>query len=113
MDMLDRLRELDAAASPGPLRVVTGYPQKDVPLHSVLGDGDATVVVSGYDIRSVQLAALSHLLLPAIELLELMAEPRAGGDDSVSDDCLWDISVEYGDVRKATAILAKLEEAVG
>ena len=97
MDVLDRLRELDRAASAGPWRVVTGYPQKDVQLHSVLGDGDARVAVSGYDIRNVQLAVLSHLLLPLAEAL----------------DGLLDVTHWEQPQIDAQAVLAKLEEALG
>ena len=101
---LDKLRELDAAASAGPWRVVRSYPEPDQPRYEVLGDGDATLAVSGYIEANAQLAALSHLLLPAFEALEeCIIQVEGFVEDGQGEN---DASV------LGNSVLAQLEEAL-
>ena len=109
---LDKLRELDAAASAGPWRVVRSYPEPDQPRYEVLGDGDATLAVSGYIEANAQLAALSHLLLPAFEALETLdaCANWDGGDTPETVELNYtQFSAALGNAR---AILAQLESAL-
>ncbi len=97
MTALDRLRELDTAASPGPWTHA-----------SVMVETENTEIrlASEYD---AQLAALAHLLLPAIEALEAI---RTHEHDEVAyDEFAYHRMVEaYRNA--ARAVLARLEEAL-
>ena len=72
MPDLTKLRELQEQASPGPWRVVRGYPNNDVVEYCVLTDGDKNVSLKASELyeSDAKLAALAPHLLPIAEALE-------------------------------------------
>lgn len=111
---LDKLREIDAAASPGPWRVEHG--PYDVwggdgawfgILHasSQLDMGDGSIIPGQEELRkaNAKLASLSHLLLPAMEALHgsITPEGHTRGCNCAAKWC-----------QDREAVLAQLEEAL-
>lgn len=100
-----KLAELLEAASPGPWRAVLSYPENDKPEHTVLGDGDRTVVAHAVQEGNGKLAALAPALARLV--LELSDEFQymtgmleEGGMPSGSD---------LANAREALAAVEKLE----
>ena len=121
MTALDKLRELDAAASPGPWTWKTGESidaeQGDKGHDSVVLDakgnssGGPLIILSGVwedderDRVNVSLASLAHLLLPAFEALERCVT-------KIEHTASSHASAQWAEAATARSVLAKLEEAL-
>ena len=104
MNVLDKLRKLDDAASPGPWEVDrANIGIKNGDLH--LLDKDGSVLARFYvpTFTNAELAALAHLLRTAYEALERTADLLDG---------IAEGEAELHAVRHARAVFAKLEEAL-
>ena len=110
--VLDKLRELDAAASPGPWRMDWGTRDELPGILSIhLLEVDTSNLSTNF--ANAQLAALSHLILPLAEALEGLDSCAKwdGGDTPVA------VELNYTEFAAALAVsrtvLAKLEKALG
>lgn len=104
---LDNLRKLDAAASPGPWWNESGV------IHAQQGDVHPLSYDSPNLDNNAQLAALSHLLLPAMEALEDVVPIAESGLTCWYSEFSSDASPEETDaLDRAAAVLAQLDEAL-